>query len=256
VVVEWTSIGSFRETAANRAATEARLGPASEREGRNEVRDVPPPMAARRDPRHGRAPAPPAPAHSRSSDVAADHAMDRYASGDDAAFSELYDLLAPRLFAFLLRATHNHFEAEDLVQQTLLKMHCARGRFIRGAGVVPWVFSIARRLVIDRARRSKVRGTIHDTGDPGDVLANLAALDIAADEVVHAKALGKIIQQELERLPPRNRLAFELVKQDGLTHAEAAKVLGTTVMAVKLRTHRSCAALRAALHKSLVARDI
>lgn len=176
--------------------------------------------------------------------------MDRYASGDDAAFSELYDHLAPRLYAFLFRSTRSRFEAEDLVQQTLLKMHCARGRFIRGAGVVPWAFSIARRLLIDRGRRARVRGT-NDATDPNDVIADLAALDLGADEIVHSKLLGKIIQEEVERLPPGNRVAFELVKQDGLTHAEAAKVLGTTVMAVKLRTHRSCAVLRAALRKSL-----
>ncbi len=241
MVIEWTSIGTFRDAASERGATEARQGntaviPAGPvRQGR----------AITSEPR----------AEARTSDAAADHAMDRYASGDDGAFSELYDLLAPRLFAFLVRATRSHCEAEDLVQQTMLKMHCARGRFIRGAGVVPWAFSIARRLVIDRARRTKVRGTAADQGDPTDVLAQLAALDLAADEVVHSKSLGKLIQEELSRLPPGNRLAFELVKQDGLTHAEAAKVLGTTVMAVKLRTHRSCAALRAALHKTLEVRD-
>jgi RNA polymerase sigma-70 factor (ECF subfamily) len=235
VVVEWTNLGTFRDDAAERAAREARSVPV--------LADVPESVAA------------PA-ADSHSSDQAADRAMDRYASGDNAAFSELYDLLAPRLFAFLLRTTQNRSEAEDLVQQTMLKMHCARGRFIRGAGVVPWAFSIARRLVIDRARRSKVRGTANDHGDPSDVLAHLAALDLAADEVVHSKLVGKIIQEELGRLSDANRLAFELVKQDGLTHAEAAKVLGTTVMAIKLRTHRSCAALRAALQRSLDTREI
>jgi RNA polymerase sigma-70 factor (ECF subfamily) len=182
--------------------------------------------------------------------------MDRYASGDGAAFSELYDLLAPRLFAFLLRATRSRCEAEDLLQQTMLKMHSARGRFIRGAAVVPWAFSIARRLVIDRGRRSKVRAGAGEPDDTGDALARLAALDLAVDEVVHAKRLGKIIQEEVDRLPPGNRVAFELVKQDGLTHAEAAQVLGTTVMAVKLRTHRSCAALRAALQRLLEAKEV
>jgi RNA polymerase sigma-70 factor (ECF subfamily) len=182
--------------------------------------------------------------------------MDRYASGDGAAFAELYDLLAPRLFAFLVRTTHSRCEAEDLVQQTMLKMHSARGRFIRGAGVVPWAFSIARRLVIDRSRRSKVRGTAVDPGDSGDVFAHLAALDLAVDEIVDAKWLGKIIQEEVDRLPAKNKAAFELVKQDGLTHAEAANVLGITVMAVKLRTHRSCATLRAALQKLLEARGV
>jgi RNA polymerase sigma-70 factor, ECF subfamily len=241
LVIEWTSIGTFRNDAADRAGREARADGV--------------PVPAEPNGRQAPFPSTEVRVEARSSDAAADKAMDRYASGDDAAFSELYDLLAPRLFSFLLRATRSHCEAEDLVQQTMLKMHCARGRFIRGAGVVPWAFSIARRLVIDRARRSKVRGTAGDPGDPSAVLAQLAALDLGAEEIVHSKLLGKIIQAELERLPPRNRLAFELVKQEGLTHAEAAKVLGTTVMAVKLRTHRSCATLRAALQKSLDARD-
>jgi RNA polymerase sigma-70 factor (ECF subfamily) len=226
-VTDWANTGMLQDDGSETAAPEVRSGRA--------------PLPAAADGR----------TELRSSDAAADRAMDRYASGESAAFSELYDLLAPRLFAFLLRSTRSRCEAEDLVQQTMLKMHCARGRFIRGAGVVPWAFSIARRLMIDRARRSKVRGAVSDPGDPADVLAQLAALDLAVDEVVHSKLIGKVIQQELDRLSPRNRVAFELVKQDGLTHAEAAKVLGTTVMAVKLRTHRTCAVLRAALQKSL-----
>jgi len=231
-VTEWASVGMFEVEGSDKTDPEVRRGPPAEPDA---------PASPTREAR----------VESQSSDAAADRAMDRYASGDAAAFSELYDLLAPRLFAFLLRSTRSRCEAEDLVQQTMLKMHCARGRFIRGAGVVPWAFSIARRLMIDRARRSKVRGTLGDFGDAGDVLAQLAALDLAVDEVVHSRLVGKIIQQELDQLAPRNRLAFELVKQDGLTHAEAAKVLGTTVMAVKLRTHRTCAVLRAALRKSL-----
>src|SRR6266566_2911766 len=94
----------------------------------------------------------------RSSNVAADGAMDRYASGDVEAFSVLYDLLAPRLYGFLLRQTRNASQAEDLVQQTLLQIHCARGRFIRGAPVTPWAFAIARRLLIDESRKHRLTG--------------------------------------------------------------------------------------------------
>src|SRR5258708_6663302 len=86
-------------------------------------------------------------------DTPASRAMDRYAQGDDAAFSELYDALAPRLYGYLLRQTRNNARAEDLVQQTFLQMHCARGRFLRGADVVPWAFAIARRLMIAGFRR-------------------------------------------------------------------------------------------------------
>jgi len=67
------------------------------------------------------------------------------------------------------------------------------------------------------------------------------------DEVVHSKHLALCVERELARLPPTHREAFELVKEDGLSHAEAAEVLGTTVSAVKLRAHRTYQALRAAL---------
>src|SRR6185312_8105030 len=86
--------------------------------------------------------------------AAASAAMDRYACGDDAAFSELYDLLAPRLTAFLARRTRDDALATDLVQQTFLQMHASRRHFSEGADVMPWAFAIARRLLIDVVRKS------------------------------------------------------------------------------------------------------
>ena len=83
---------------------------------------------------------------------AASAAMDRYACGQDAAFSDLYDLLAPRLSAFIGRRTRDRALAEDLVQQTFLQMHTARSHFCSGADVTPWAFAIARRLLIDTIR--------------------------------------------------------------------------------------------------------
>lgn len=69
----------------------------------------------------------------------------------------------------------------------------------------------------------------------------------AGDEVAQAHELARRIQSTLEKLPNSQRVAFELIKQDGLTVAEAAQVLGTTVAAVKLRAHRAYEALRVAL---------
>lgn len=82
-----------------------------------------------------------------------DAAMERYADGDDAAFGDIYDALAPQLRSFLRRSIREH--VEDLVQQTFCQVHLARGSFIRGARVKPWVFAVARRLLIDRLRRAK-----------------------------------------------------------------------------------------------------
>ena len=179
----------------------------------------------------------------------ADVAMERYARGDDAAFGEIYDALAPRLYGYLLRQTRDVAKAEDLVQQTLLHIHRARGRFIPGAEVTPWAFAIARRLLIDSLRRGR-REVLGATDD--DVAQdNAVSTDAAADDLVQAQELAGRIQKELARLPEAQRVAFELIKQEGLSLAQAAEVLGTTVAAVKLRAHRAYVALREVLGDSV-----
>jgi RNA polymerase sigma-70 factor (ECF subfamily) len=174
--------------------------------------------------------------------AAANRAMERYAGGDDEAFSPLYDAIAPRLLHYLLRQVKDRSRAEDLLQQTMLQIHCARGRFLIGADVMPWAFAIARRLTIDGFRRRSVEV-------PGEEerMAAAPSSGPAADDVLHAKRLAAELEREIARLPEAQRVAFELVKAEGLSLKEAAQVLGTTVTAIKLRAHRAYVALRAVL---------
>lgn len=180
----------------------------------------------------------------------ADVAMDRYAAGDDAAFGEVYDEVAPRLLSYLTRQTRDAARAEDLVQRTFLQMHRARGTFISGSAVLPWAFAIARRLFIDELRRSR-----------RDVMLGAAPIDEAipggesSASLVEAEQLARMIQRELERLPETQRCAFELMRFEGLSHAEAAETLGVTISAVKLRAHRAYVALRAVLGAAIVEPD-
>lgn len=174
--------------------------------------------------------------------------MNRYANGDDGAFPELYDLLAPRLYGYFLRQTRNAALADDLMQQTFVKIHRARGQFLQGAAVTPWAFAIGRRLFIDSVRRD--RRDLVTLGDDAALDEAEASAPIA-DDLVQAQQTARRIERTLATLPDTQRVAFELVKQEGLTFAEAASVLGTTVAAVKLRAHRAYEALRGAMGDAL-----
>jgi RNA polymerase sigma-70 factor (ECF subfamily) len=176
--------------------------------------------------------------------------MERYANGNDAAFAELYDAIAPRLLGFLRRATRDNIAAEDLMQQTFLQMHQARGSFIPGAPVVPWALAIAKRLMIDSARRRRVElGLFVRAPIDDDRMTSEATGTVLADEVLDARRVARRVQQRLEALPEIQRTAYQLVKQEGLSLKRAAEVLGTSVTAVKLRTHRAYQALRAVLRE-------
>jgi len=177
-----------------------------------------------------------------------DEAMARYARGDDDAFAEIYDLASPALYGFLLRLCRNEAQAEDLTHDTFMKMHLARGIFKPGAEALPWAYTIARNLFLD-STRSKKRALVsleserEDRGsDPG-----IPSPEAGADEMLEAGRLERKIEEVLAGLPESQATAFRLLKQEGLSVAAAAAVLGATEAAVKLRAHRAYEALRAAL---------
>jgi RNA polymerase sigma-70 factor, ECF subfamily len=153
----------------------------------------------------------------------------------------VYDAMAPRLYGYLLRQTRDPVRAEDLLQQTMLQIHAARGRFFRGADVVPWAFAIARRLLIDSYRRRRREAKVIEEGGPEALPAP------STEEMLHRKRLTQSLEDEVLKLPEAQRVAFELTKREGLSLREVAEVLGTTVTAVKLRLHRAHVALRAAV---------
>jgi RNA polymerase sigma-70 factor (ECF subfamily) len=175
----------------------------------------------------------------------ADAAMERYSAGDDTAFGAVYDALARRLYGYIRRHVPDPQACDDLLQETFLRMHRARGTFVTGAPVLPWAFAIARRLVIDHARGERRGLRIADEVEPEPV-GQLADAD-RPEQTLEARQLAQRMTAALGRLPDSQRTAFELLKQDGLTLAEAAAVLGTTTAAVKLRAHRAYESLRAVL---------
>lgn len=168
-------------------------------------------------------------------------AMARYADGDTRAFIEVYDELAPGLYNYLHKLARNDATAEDLLQQTFLRMHDARGRFEPGAAVEPWAFSIARRLFIDSYRRGR---NVVATGLMDD--DTLPTTEPDAEAILHGYQLAERLERALEALPAQHREVFLLVREHGLSLAQAAEVLGITQLAVKMRAHRAYEGLRAA----------
>jgi RNA polymerase sigma-70 factor (ECF subfamily) len=167
-----------------------------------------------------------------------EHLMSRYVAGSDAAFSALYRRMAPKLTGYLQKLCRDSALVEDALQSTFAKVHRARGSYVHGAPVAPWVLVIARRALYDELRASRARGEVlSDTG----VLPE-APFDegLAPDDARH-------LERALAQLPGHYREAIELTKLQGLSGGEAAKALSTTQSAIKLRVHRGYQLLRRSL---------
>jgi RNA polymerase sigma-70 factor (ECF subfamily) len=177
--------------------------------------------------------------------------MQRYCDGEAGAFRELYALVAPRLLGYLLKMARERALADDLLQQTFLKVHRARAAYVRGADPVPWIYSIAHRTFIDETRKHK-RAVVRvgeDEALPEVAAAITGESEDRRDEVRGDPELVAAALDALAGLPPQQREAVVLTKLDGRTVAEAAEIAGTTVGAMKVRAHRGYEALRKLLGK-------
>jgi RNA polymerase sigma-70 factor (ECF subfamily) len=166
----------------------------------------------------------------------ASRAMDRYARGDQAAFSELYDLLAPRLWRFARNLSRHQATAEDVVQQTFLQLHRTRDRWIEGASVCPWAYAIAHHFFLDVVRRGRPEKLADGDGQDGDEPS--AGEPLPEQALDDRRQLDQLLEQ-IARLPERFRIAFQLVVIEELSSAETAEVLGITPNNLKQRVFRA-----------------
>jgi RNA polymerase sigma-70 factor, ECF subfamily len=178
--------------------------------------------------------------------------MQRYQAGDAGAFRELYALVAPRLLGYLSKLTRSRAVADDLLQQTFLKIHRARAAYVADADPLPWFYSIAHRTFIDHVRKDQ-RAIVRGTGDGvvPDVPAGIdGQSDDRRDEPRVDLELARAALDALAELPAQQREAVVLTKLEGKSVAEAAEIVGTTTGAMKVRAHRGYEALRRLLGRA------
>jgi RNA polymerase sigma factor (sigma-70 family) len=184
--------------------------------------------------------------------------MARYCRGDAAAFHRLYELVAPRILAYLTGLLGEKAAAEDMLQLTFLKVHEARSTYVIGANPIPWIYTIAHRTFLDEARkRKRSRVRLSKDGDvPAEPVAHITGVAAdanpdPADRADTSAAAGALAA--LAKLPENQRQALILTKVQGRSIADAAMITGSTPGAIKQRAHRAYVTLRQLLGRKEVA---
>jgi RNA polymerase sigma-70 factor (ECF subfamily) len=173
--------------------------------------------------------------------------MARYANGHDRSFDAIFPVVAPRVLCFLRRLCGKEELAQDLLQETLLKMHQARGAFRPGAAVLPWSYTIARNAFLDAARarrRAPISLVPPEEGGPPE-----PAVGADAESSVLARESARAVERALRQMTDARREAFVLLRFEGMSVADAAEILGTSENAVKLRAFQAYEAIRAELDR-------
>lgn len=153
---------------------------------------------------------------------------------DRPRFDVVGQLGALRRYARAL--TRNDVDAEDLVQDALLRAYERRAGFRSGGNLRAWLLSILHNTFVDRIRRNRAE-RLRD-----DEAADLAETTMAAPQE-HAARLAQV-RQHFMALPEEQRAAIHLVAIEGLSYGDAAEALGIPVGTLMSRLGRARAALR------------
>lgn len=173
-------------------------------------------------------------------DLDDDALMVRTAQGEEAAFRLLVLRWEADVRAFLIHMLRSREEAEDLTQDTFVKVFRQADRYRPEGRFQSWLMRIAGNLARSRLRRRKIIGWLsfdparHDVADRGP------APDEGLDDVDRADK----VRAALAVLPDRQREAITLHRYQGLKYREIAEVMGTTVPGVESLIQRALAALR------------
>ena len=164
--------------------------------------------------------------------------------GEPDAFDALFERWATRLLRFLTRMVKDPAVAEELVQETFLRVHRARDRYSPEARFSTWLYTIAANAARNELRRP-FRRHPHESADAEREGAplQLEAREPTTDAVVHARRVGETVEAALSHLPERQRAALWLCAVEGFSYAETAESLDTTEKSVKALVHRARVAL-------------
>lgn len=160
----------------------------------------------------------------------------RIATGDEAAFAEIFHSYNAKIFPVAMRLVKSQGEAEEIVQEVFLRLWLHREKLPEIKNPGAWLISIASNLALTHLRHKAVQQRHHpriqEEGEGSDLLV---------EETLQAREVGRWIHEAVEMLPPSRREVFLLSRNQGYSRREIAEKLGISESTVKNQ-------LNAALH--------
>jgi len=169
--------------------------------------------------------------------------------GDRDAFASLLSRYQNRLYRYLLRWTRETAAAEDLFQQTWLKVLENIGRFDPKRNFEAWLFAIAHNVAIDHLRRYRPDSLDEAAGDDAPAAAQYRSQSPGALEQVMQGERIHLVQRALEAQPAADREVLSLRFEEEMKLEEIAEVLAMPLSTVKSRLGRAFARLRGTCHR-------
>ncbi|MGO9261790.1 MAG: RNA polymerase sigma factor [Bryobacteraceae bacterium] len=172
------------------------------------------------------------------SDIDLQALMARYQQGDSAAATALVHRLSPQLHRFFLMQYISRRHADDLLQETWLRIHEVRHTYRRGQPVLPWLYAIARHIRVDHYRKARRAESREERLEE--------SVDIPQAPPDHLGGTPDL-EALLATLPESQREVIAMLKVSDMSLEEVARATSSSVGSVKQKAHRAYETLRKGL---------
>jgi RNA polymerase sigma-70 factor, ECF subfamily len=173
--------------------------------------------------------------------VSADELLSRVATGDQQAFSDLYDQLAGRVLGLVTRLLKDHAQSEEVAQEVFLEVWQNATRFDQTRGSASsWILTMAHRRAVDRIRAAQ-------SSRDRDTKVGIRDYETEFDSVtesVEIRIEHERVSRALARLTEFQRQAVTMSYYGGYSHSEMATILGVPIGTVKTRLRDGMIRLR------------
>ena len=168
--------------------------------------------------------------------------INRLAANDEAAFRQLVERHIDRAFGIALRILGSRADAEDVVQDTMLKVWTHRGQWQHGrAKFSTWLYRVVTNRCIDLYRQPRT-DNVDAVPEPVDTQPDVVS-------TMHRDEVTQMLESAMQRLPEQQRVAVILSYQENMSNGEIAEVMDTTVAAVESLLKRGRQQLRELLRR-------
>lgn len=171
--------------------------------------------------------------------------------GDESAFDEVYRQFLPQVYNLCLRLCHSAEDAEDLAQETFIRIYRHLGSFDGRASLKTWIYRVTVNQCSSRLSRRKLPTLpLRSTEDPEEEGVLLVDPERNPESLSLARDAAERVEAALRLLQPNFRTAVILRDIDGLSYEEIAEVLEIQIGTVRSRIARGRDGLRQLLEKA------
>jgi len=147
--------------------------------------------------------------------------LEKLITHDQSAFSELYTLYIRKIYAYALGIVKSPDLAEDVAQETFVKLWELAPSIESERQLGPYLFTIARNHALNILKRASRESSISE-----EIFSNAIHQSENGLQYTQRKQTGQLIRMAISQLPPKRRQIYEMCRDEGYSYKEAAKVLG------------------------------